>query len=96
MSLAGEKVVVGTASRKVWVWDLRNMGYVQQKRESSLKFQTRFLECFPNRQVFEHTRFVIEYLFCQIRQFLTGLLFVLTSKNPRKKVCDLAATFNFF
>lgn len=26
MSLAGEKLVVGTANRKVWVWDLRNMG----------------------------------------------------------------------
>ena len=24
MSLAGEKLVVGTASRKVWVWNLRN------------------------------------------------------------------------
>merc|ERR1712051_787482 len=41
MSLAGEKLVVGTASRKVWVWDMRNMGFVQQKRESSLKQQTR-------------------------------------------------------
>ena len=41
MSLAGEKLVVGTANRKVWVWDLRNMAFVQQKRESSLKFQTR-------------------------------------------------------
>lgn len=41
MSLAGEKLVVGTAGRKVWVWDMRNMSYVQQKRDSSLKFQTR-------------------------------------------------------
>ena len=41
MSLAGEKLVVGTANRKVWVWDLRNMSHVLQKRESSLKFQTR-------------------------------------------------------
>ncbi|TRY63183.1 hypothetical protein TCAL_04016 [Tigriopus californicus] len=66
MSLAGEKLVVGTASRKVWVWDLRNMGYVQQKRESSLKFQTRFLECFPNKQGFVLSsiegRVAVEYL----------------------------------
>ncbi len=66
MSLAGEKLVVGTANRKVWVWDLRNMGYVQQKRESSLKFQTRFLECFPNRQGYVLSsiegRVAVEYL----------------------------------
>ena len=66
MSLAGEKLVVGTANRKVWVWDLRNTGYVQQKRESSLKFQTRFLECFPNRQGYVLSsiegRVAVEYL----------------------------------
>ena len=39
--MAGEKLVVGTAGRKVWVWDLRNMGSVQQKRESSLKYQVK-------------------------------------------------------
>lgn len=37
-------------SLQVWVWDLRNMAYVQQKRESSLKYQTRCLACFPNKQ----------------------------------------------
>jgi cell cycle arrest protein BUB3 len=26
------------------------MSYVQQKRESSLKYQTRCLACFPNKQ----------------------------------------------
>ena len=47
------------------MWDLRNMGFVQQKRESSLKYQTRYhailhyttnaptmfrcLRCFPNK-----------------------------------------------
>jgi len=66
MSLAGEKLVVGTANRKVWVWDLRNMGYVQQKRESSLKFQTRCLSCFPNKQGFVLSsiegRVAVEYL----------------------------------
>lgn len=51
MSLCGEKFVVGTAGRKVYVWDLRNMGYVNQRRESSLKYQTRCIKCFPNKQV---------------------------------------------
>ena len=66
MSLAGEKLVVGTASRKVWVWDLRNMGFVQQKRESSLKYQTRCLSCFPNKQGYVLSsiegRVAVEYL----------------------------------
>ncbi len=66
MSLAGEKLVVGTANRKVWVWDLRNMGFVQQKRESSLKFQTRCLSCFPNKQGYVLSsiegRVAVEYL----------------------------------
>ena len=60
MSVAGDKLVVGTAGRKVavvlvlncetvtsvqvWVWDLRNMSCVQQKRESSLKYQTRSVD----------------------------------------------------
>ncbi|KAJ8317309.1 LOW QUALITY PROTEIN: hypothetical protein KUTeg_005213 [Tegillarca granosa] len=43
------KLVVGTAGRRVLVWDLRNMGYVQQRRESSLKYQTRCIRCFPNK-----------------------------------------------
>lgn len=50
MSLCGERLVVGTAGRRVYIWDLRSMGYVQ-KRESSLKFQTRCIRCFPNKQV---------------------------------------------
>ncbi len=49
MSLCGDKLVVGTAGRRVLVWDLRNMGYVQQRRESSLKYQTRCIRCFPNK-----------------------------------------------
>lgn len=51
MGLSGEKVVVGTSNRKVMVWDLRNMGFAQQRRESSLKYQTRCIQCFPNKQV---------------------------------------------
>lgn len=41
---------MGTAGRRVLVWDLRNMGYVQQRRESSLKYQTRCIRTFPNKQ----------------------------------------------
>ena len=49
MALCGERLVVGTADRKVLVWDLRNMGVAQQRRESSLKYQTRCIRCFPNK-----------------------------------------------
>lgn len=50
MALSEDRLVVGTAQRKVMVWDLRNMGVVQQRRESSLKYQTRCIRCFPNKQ----------------------------------------------
>lgn len=48
LAVSGTKLVVGTSGRKVLVWDLRNMGYVQQRRDSSLKFQTRCIRTFPN------------------------------------------------
>ena len=41
MSVTGDTLVVGTAGRHVWIWDLRKMDSVQQRRESSLKYQTR-------------------------------------------------------
>lgn len=50
MALSEDRLVVGTAGRKVMVWDLRSMGVVQQRRESSLKFQTRCIRTFPNKQ----------------------------------------------
>lgn len=66
MSLCGEKFVVGTAGRKVCIWDLRNMGYILQRRESSLKFQTRCIKCFPNKQGYVLSsiegRAAVEYL----------------------------------
>lgn len=66
MSTAGEKLVVATAGRKVWVWDMRNMSCPQQKRESSLKYQTRYLECFPNKSGYVLSsiegRVAVEYL----------------------------------
>ena len=34
-------VVTGSSDRTVALWDMRNMSCPQQKRESSLKYQTR-------------------------------------------------------
>lgn len=66
MSTCGEKIVVGTASRKILVWDLRNMAYASQRRESNLKYQTRAIRCFPNKQGFVLSsiegRVAVEYL----------------------------------
>jgi cell cycle arrest protein BUB3 len=49
MDACDEKLVVGTANRKIMIWDLNNMG-MPELRESSLKFQTRNIACFPNKQ----------------------------------------------
>ncbi|RUS86307.1 hypothetical protein EGW08_005951 [Elysia chlorotica] len=58
--------IVGTAGRRVLVWDLRNMGYVQQRRESNLKYQTRCIRSFPNKQGYVLSsiegRVAVEYL----------------------------------
>jgi cell cycle arrest protein BUB3 len=66
MSLCGDKLIVGTAGRRVLVWDLRNTGYVQQRRESSLKYQTRCIRAFPNKQGYVLSsiegRVAVEYL----------------------------------
>jgi cell cycle arrest protein BUB3 len=51
MDSCDDKLVVGTAGRKIRIWNLSNMG-VSESRESSLKFQTRTLKCFPNKQGF--------------------------------------------
>lgn len=48
MDVTGTRAVVGMASRHVWVWDLRNGQNPTQKRESSLKYQTRCLRCTPD------------------------------------------------
>lgn len=50
MSVSDEKIVVATSQRKVLVWDLRNMNQYLFRRESSLKFQTRAVKCFPNKE----------------------------------------------
>lgn len=48
MSLVGNRLVVATAGRHVNVYDLRNMSQPEQRRESSLKYQTRCVRCYPN------------------------------------------------
>ena len=48
MDTHGLRLVVGTAGRQVHIYDIRNMNEPLQKRESSLKFQTRAIRCFPN------------------------------------------------
>ena len=50
MDVTGTVAVVGMAQRQVWVWDLRNPANPTQKRESSLKYQTRCLRCSPDGQ----------------------------------------------
>jgi len=53
MDLKDTKLVVGTAGRRVVCYDLRNLhGPPLWERESSLKFQTRALRCFPDGQGF--------------------------------------------
>lgn len=46
-----DKLVVGTANRKIRIWNLSNMN-MPESRESSLKYQTRTIKCFPNKQGF--------------------------------------------
>ncbi|GAQ85259.1 Mitotic spindle checkpoint protein BUB3 [Klebsormidium nitens] len=48
MSLVGHRLVVACAGRHVVLFDLRNMGQPEQTRESSLKYQTRCVRCYPN------------------------------------------------
>ncbi|GAA55215.1 cell cycle arrest protein BUB3 [Clonorchis sinensis] len=43
-------LVVGTAGRHVLIWDLRQMHAPVEQRESSLRYQTRCIRCFPNGQ----------------------------------------------
>ncbi|XP_038071025.1 mitotic checkpoint protein BUB3-like isoform X2 [Patiria miniata] len=66
MAVSGDRLIVGTAGRKVLVWDLRNMGYVQQRRDSSLKYQTRCIRSFPSKQGYVLSsiegRVAVEYL----------------------------------
>lgn len=51
LDTSDEKLVVGTKNRKILIWNLQNMG-MPETRESSLKYQTRVIRCFPNKQGF--------------------------------------------
>jgi cell cycle arrest protein BUB3 len=46
------QLVVGIAGRQILIYDIRNMSEPQQKRESSLKHQTRKIVCHPNSSQF--------------------------------------------
>ena len=48
MAGTDQRIVVGLAGRQVLVYDLRNLSAPEQQRESSLKYQTRALSCFPD------------------------------------------------
>ncbi|PIN19758.1 Mitotic spindle checkpoint protein BUB3, WD repeat superfamily [Handroanthus impetiginosus] len=48
LSLVGDHLVVATAGRHANVYDLRSMSQPEQRRESSLKYQTRCVRCYPN------------------------------------------------
>jgi cell cycle arrest protein BUB3 len=52
MDTSGMKLVVGTANRMIRIWNLGNMSMGPEVRESSLKYQTRAIRCFPNKQGF--------------------------------------------
>lgn len=66
LDICGNTLVVGTKGRRVLVWDLKNMSYPQQRRESSLKYQTRCVRCFSNKEGFILSsiegRVAVEYL----------------------------------
>jgi len=69
MAVSGDKLIVGTAKRKVLVWDLRNMGYVQQRRESNLKYQTRCIRAFPNKEVMKYLYYILYYTMISILHY---------------------------
>ncbi|KAI5847712.1 WD40-repeat-containing domain protein [Morchella snyderi] len=49
-STINHTLVVAMASRSVYLYDVRNMAEPWQRRESSLKYQTRTVRCMPNGQ----------------------------------------------
>jgi len=66
MAVTGDNLVVGTAGRHVWIWDVRQMGSVKQRRESSLKFQTRYIAGMPSGEGYAvgsiEGRVAVEYI----------------------------------
>jgi len=67
MAICGHRIIVGTAGKHVLIYDIRNMQIVEeQRRESSLKYQTRCIRAFPNQQGYVLSsiegRVAVEYL----------------------------------
>ncbi|KRX99919.1 Mitotic checkpoint protein BUB3 [Trichinella pseudospiralis] len=53
MDVCGDRLIVGTAMRKIWLWNFRNFSVgPEQQRESSLKYQTRCIKSFPDTEGF--------------------------------------------
>ena len=49
MSVSNVRAVVGTSNRHIWVYDMRSLVEPEQRRMSSLKFQTRCVRVFPDQ-----------------------------------------------
>lgn len=47
-------LVVGGAKRVICIFDIRKLGAPLQKRESSLRYQTRSVVCFPDGEGSKH------------------------------------------
>ena len=50
MSVSDRRAVIGTSNRHIWVYDMRSLSEPEQRRLSSLKFQTRCVRVFPNQE----------------------------------------------
>lgn len=50
MSTSGNRIIVGVGGRQVYIFDIRKMNDIEQKRESSLKHQTRCIVTHPNKE----------------------------------------------
>lgn len=49
MSVSDVRAVIGTSNRHIWVYDMRSLVEPEQRRVSSLKFQTRCVRVFPDQ-----------------------------------------------
>lgn len=45
-------LAIGMSDRFIWIYDTRHMNVPLQRRESSLKYQTRTVKCFPDGEGF--------------------------------------------
>eukprot|EP01024_Parvocaulis_polyphysoides_P068149 TRINITY_DN8263_c1_g2_i3.p1 TRINITY_DN8263_c1_g2~~TRINITY_DN8263_c1_g2_i3.p1 ORF type:complete len:355 (-),score=34.80 TRINITY_DN8263_c1_g2_i3:623-1615(-) len=69
MGAVWPQLVLGLSGRQICVYDVRKMDQPQFNRESSLKYQTRCVECFPNKRAYAvgsvEGRVAIEYYECE-------------------------------